>query len=404
MTTTARAGSDGSRTDTGLDVVTGAFSYSGRAIARRLLDDGRSVRTLTGHPQHADPATAIQVRPLDFSDLPALVRDLEGVTTLYNTYWVRFAHGRTSHEQAVENSRTLFHAARRAGVQRIVHVSITNPAIESPYPYFRGKALVERALAETGVSYAILRPAILFGNDGVLVNNIAWLLRHLPVFGVGGRGDYRIRPIHVDDLARLCIDAAAQSSDRIIDAVGPDRPTFLELVEEIRSAVGSRARVVHVPRVAPAADLVGAQPRCATCCSRPTSTTRWPTASPTPTGLTPRRPRSPTGSPSTARRSESATPTSSIVTSTRGRHEPVSRPDECFWPMKDPLIPTPFLRRQSPAPGTTLALIAAFADLALTVGWGSCARRTVSSNSAERKGSCRHSPLPSFWPRRASWR
>jgi NADH dehydrogenase len=236
-----------SGTDTGLDVVTGAFSYSGRAIARQLLDDGRTVRTLTGHPARADPATPIQVCPLDFSEMPTLTRDLEGATTLYNTYWVRFAHGQASHAQAIENSRTLFHAARQAGVQRIVHISITNPSIDSPYPYFRGKAIVERALAETGVSYAILRPAILFGSDGVLVNNIAWLLRHLPIFAIGGRGEYRLRPVHVDDLARLCLDAASHRRNSISDAVGPDRPTFLELVQAIRTVVDSRARIVHVP-------------------------------------------------------------------------------------------------------------------------------------------------------------
>lgn len=255
MTTTpANAISDTARIDTGLDVVTGAFSYSGRAIAARLFDKGRTVRTLTGHPQPADQAVAdqgraIDVRALDFSDMPTLVRDLEGVTTLYNTYWVRFAHGTTSHAQAIENSRTLFHAARQAGVQRIVHVSITHPTIESPYAYFRGKALVERALAEAAVSYAIVRPAILFGNDGVLINNIAWLLRRLPVFGVGGRGQYRIRPIHVDDLASLCVTTASERHDSIIDAVGPDRPTFLELVGWIRSAVGSNARILCVPGV-----------------------------------------------------------------------------------------------------------------------------------------------------------
>ena len=248
--------------DTGLDVVTGAFSYSGRAIAAKLLERGRAVRTLTGHPR-PDASTPIDVRPFDFADMPALVRDLEGATTLYNTYWVRFAHGRTTHEQAVENSRTLFHAARQAGVQRIVHVSITNPTIASPYPYFRGKAIVERALAETGVSYAILRPAILFGADGVLVNNIAWLLRHLPVFAVGGRGEYRIRPIHVDDLADLCLAAASRRDDSIIDAVGPDRPTFVELVSEIRDVVGSRSPIVRLPGPPAAADLVGAQPRAA---------------------------------------------------------------------------------------------------------------------------------------------
>ena len=236
--------------DEGFDVVTGAFSYSGGAIARELTESGRRVRTLTGHPGRADPDTAIDVRPLDFDDVVGLSSLLEGATTLYNTYWVRFPHGGDDHERAVANSRTLFHAARRAGVERIVHVSITHPSVSSPYGYFRGKAYVERALAEVGVPYAVLRPAILFGANGVLVNNIGWLLRHLPVFGVGGKGDYRIRPIHIDDLAALAVAAGAERTDTVVDAVGPERPTFLELVTLIREAVGSRSLIVRVPGVA----------------------------------------------------------------------------------------------------------------------------------------------------------
>jgi len=233
--------------DTGLDVVTGAFSYSGSAIAAALLERGRRVRTMTGHGRRAPADSAIEWRPLDFDDQLGLVASLQGATTLFNTYWVRFAHGRVDHDLAIENSRALFQAAKRAGVQRIVHVSITHPSIDSPFEYFRGKALVERALAEAGVSYAILRPAILFGGDGVLLNNIAWLLRHLPVFAIGGRGDYRIRGIHIDDLAQLGLSKAAERHDSVTDAVGPERPTFTELVGTIGTVVGSRARLVHVP-------------------------------------------------------------------------------------------------------------------------------------------------------------
>lgn len=236
--------------DRGMDVVTGAFSYSGGAIASALIKTGRRVRTMTGHPNRADADTSIEVRPLDFDDQLGLVESLEGATTLYNTYWVRFARSRIDHELAVANSRALFQAARRAGVQRVVHVSITHPSIESPLPYFRGKALVERALAESGVSFAVLRPAILFGGDGVLLNNIAWLLRHLPVFAVGGRGDYRIRGIHIDDLAELALVKGSERHDSVTDAVGPERPTFLELVGQIREAVGSRARIVRIPGAA----------------------------------------------------------------------------------------------------------------------------------------------------------
>jgi uncharacterized protein YbjT (DUF2867 family) len=233
--------------DTGLDVVTGAFSYSGAALARALLQRGRQVRTLTGHPERAPVGTPMDVRPLDFDDQLGLVAALSGATTLYNTYWVRFARRNVDHERAVANSRALFRAAERAGVQRIVHVSITHPSLSSPWPYFRGKALVERALAECDLSSAVVRPAILFGGDGVLLNNIAWLLRRLPVFAIGGRGDYRIRGIHVDDLARLCLVKAAETDDSGTDAVGPERPTFTELVGAIKETVGSRSRLVHVP-------------------------------------------------------------------------------------------------------------------------------------------------------------
>jgi NADH dehydrogenase len=241
------------------DVVTGAFSYSGAVIARELQAAGRRVRTLTGHPGRAPAGTVIEVRPLDFTDPAGLTEALRGARVLVNTYWVRFAHGQVSHETAVAQSRVLLQAAAEAGVARVVHVSITHPSADSPYPYFRGKAAVEQALVDLRLPHTVLRPAILFGGDGVLINNIAWLLRHLPAFAVGGTGEYRIRPVHVDDLARLCVRAADSVGSEVIDAVGPDRPTFLGLVRSIKDAVGSRGPVIRVPGslIPPTARLLG---------------------------------------------------------------------------------------------------------------------------------------------------
>ena len=224
------------------DLVTGAFSYSGAQIAQRLLDSGRGVRTLTYHPDRAHRLrTEVDALPYRFDDPAALARSLEGVCTLYNTFWVRFDHGKTSFANAIESSRMLFFAAKRAGVQRIVHLSITNPSLDSPLPYFRGKALVEYALAQSGVPYSIVRPTWIFGGErDVLTNNIAWILRRMPAFALPGDGAYPVQPVHVDDLARICADAGRASGDIVIDAAGPETMPFRDLVTLVRGAVHTR--------------------------------------------------------------------------------------------------------------------------------------------------------------------
>jgi uncharacterized protein YbjT (DUF2867 family) len=230
------------------DLVTGAFSYSGSRIAELLLESGREVRTFTYHPERQHPLQArVEALPYRFDDPSALARSLEGVTTLYNTYWVRFERGGTTFATAVANSKALFEAARRAGVARIVHVSIANPSIDSPLPYYRGKALVEQALAASDVPYSIVRPTWFFGGPDILTNNIAWVIRQMPVFVVPGDGQYVVQPIHVDDFAQISLRAADGLTDAITDAVGPDVMTYEQLVRAVRDALGRRTPILHAP-------------------------------------------------------------------------------------------------------------------------------------------------------------
>jgi len=230
------------------DLVTGAFSYSGARIAELLLETGRDVRTLTFHPDRPHRLQArVEALPYRFDDPSALARSLEGVTTVYNTYWVRFERGGTTFTTAIANSKALFEAARRAGVARIVHVSIANPSVESPLPYYRGKALVEEVLAASGVPYSIVRPSFFFGVGDILTNNIAWVVRHMPVFVVPGDGRYLVQPIHVDDFAQICLRAADFGTGAITDAVGPDRMTFKQLVRAVRDVLQKRRPILHAP-------------------------------------------------------------------------------------------------------------------------------------------------------------
>ena len=227
--------------------VTGAFSYSGKYITKRLLDCGEEVITLTGHPNRPDPfGGKVKAYPLDF-DEAGMTRSLLGVDVLVNTYWVRFDKGENTQPRAVENTRKLINAAQAAGVKRVVHISITNPSAESQLPYFWGKAANEKTVMQSGMSYALLRPTVLVGDEDILINNIAFLLRRFPFFALPGDGSYKLQPVYVDDLAELVVRAVYSKEDYVIDAVGPDIFTFKEMVELIGEKIGAKRPLISVP-------------------------------------------------------------------------------------------------------------------------------------------------------------
>jgi NADH dehydrogenase len=231
-----------------LNAVTGAFGYTGKYIAGRLLNKGHDVITLTNSMHRENPfGGKIKAIPFNFDDPDKLKESLKGVRILYNNYWVRFNHRSFTHNEAVENTTRLFNAAKEAGVQRIVHISITNPSKDSKLEYFSGKAILEEALINSGVSYAILRPTVIFGDEDILINNIAWALRHFPVFFTFGYGSCRLQPIFVDDLAKLAVEFGDKSENVIIDATGPETFTYKELVENIGDIIGCTRLIIPMP-------------------------------------------------------------------------------------------------------------------------------------------------------------
>ena len=230
--------------------VTGATGYTGRYITRFLLEEGHTVQTITGHPNRPSPfGDRVARHPFNF-DRPDLLREtLAGTDTLFNTYWIRVSYGDRTHERCVEETRILFDAAKAAGVRRIVHISVTNPAPDSPLPYFRGKGQLEEALRDLGLPYAILRPTVLYSTEDILLNNIAWTLRKFPVVLLPGTGDYGIQPVFVEDLAELAVEASRGHDNIEIDAVGPEVFTYAQMVKMVRDKIGSRCLVVPSPKL-----------------------------------------------------------------------------------------------------------------------------------------------------------
>ena len=231
----------------GQAVVTGAFSNIVRYGVHSLLKSGVAVRTLTRNPTGSTRSSGGCQR-LHWTSVTEGSRwSMDRCSVLYNTYWVRFGRGRTTFDQAVENSKVLFDAAARAGVGRIVHFSVANASTEAKLPYFRGKGQVEEILTGMGIPYAIIRPTLVFGEGDLLLNNMAWALRRFPVFPVFGDGDYRVQPIYAEDLAALAVAAGSDGENSIADAAGPETFSFEELLSLLASAVGARVRLVHTP-------------------------------------------------------------------------------------------------------------------------------------------------------------
>jgi uncharacterized protein YbjT (DUF2867 family) len=227
--------------------VTGAFGYTGKYIASRLLDQGHQVITLTNHPDRPDPFEGrVRAYRFNFDQPEELVETLQGIEVLVNTYWVRFNHDQNTFHNAISNTRRMFAAARAAGVGRVVHISITNPDPYSPLTYFWGKALLEEDLKASGLSYAILRPTVIFGREDILINNIAWLLRRFPLFAMPGDGSYRLQPIFIEDLAHLAVEFALKDDNITIDAIGPETFTFKDLVKLIKTTLNSKTALVQL--------------------------------------------------------------------------------------------------------------------------------------------------------------
>lgn len=227
--------------------MTGAFGYIGKYISKALLKRGRTVCTITTHPNKPNPfGPAVKAFTYSFDDAEVLTRTLTGVDTLYNTYWIRFPFDGQTYENALANTKSLFRCAKQAGVQRIVHIGVTRALPDSDLPYYRGKAIQESMLKESGVPFSIVRPALVFGNEDILVNNIAWLIRKSPVFPIFGSGRYRVQPVFVEDLAEIAVSQSTGTDGTTVDAIGPETFTFQEFVTLIAEKIGKSPRIMRV--------------------------------------------------------------------------------------------------------------------------------------------------------------
>ena len=230
-----------------MDIVTGSFGYIGKYITRKLISSGKRVKTITTHPDKPNPfGNDVKAYPYSFDNPELLISILKGCDTLFNTYWVRFNYGKGSFETALRNTNILFESTNKAGIRKIVHISVTNPSESDALPYYRGKALQEKMLKELGISYSIIRPTLVFGKEDILVNNIAWTIRKFPFVPIFGSGDYKVQPVFVEDLASIAVECAKKNTSETLDAIGPETFSYREMLQVMASILNPDVKFIHV--------------------------------------------------------------------------------------------------------------------------------------------------------------
>jgi uncharacterized protein YbjT (DUF2867 family) len=230
-----------------MNVVTGSFGYIGKYITQALISSGKRVKTITTHPDKPNPfGNDVKAYPYSFDNPELLISILKGCETLFNTYWVRFNYGKSSFEKALRNTKILFDSAKKAGIKKIIHISVTNPSESDSLPYYRGKALQEKMLRELGISYSIIRPTLVFGKEDILINNIAWTIRKFPVIPIFGSGDYKVQPVFVEDLASIAVECARKNKSETLDAIGPETFTYKEMLQVMASVLNRDVKFIRV--------------------------------------------------------------------------------------------------------------------------------------------------------------
>ncbi len=235
-------------------IITGALSYSGRYIAALAHERGWKLHSLEGARsfQRANEYD-LPITLFDWEDPQKAGRveeAMQACDVFVNTYWRRPTAGDDATKIAEQHCYELFSAAKKAGVKRIVHISVAHADAQSELPYFRHKGRVEAYLKELGIPCTVLRPAMLFGDsaeESILMNNWSWCLRHSPVAGLIGDGSALIHPLHVRDLAEMVVTEAAREDSEAWSAyaaVGKECLSLRETTECLIEAMDLHHRLI----------------------------------------------------------------------------------------------------------------------------------------------------------------
>jgi len=232
-------------------LVAGATGMLGRAVVAAVHRTGVSVTSLSRDPARAEPLRGVaDTIVLGDATRPDTIRDaFDGVDAVISCLGAPMAFStgdrRSFRDLDTVANLNLIRAAREAGVRRFVYVSLLVRPAWSETVYARAHEEVVEQLAGSGLSYGVVRPTGMFPIfDPFLAmarRGIAW---------IPGDGEARTNPVHPDEVAEACLDVLNRDQNGSLMVGGPETLSRQEIVEMAFEAVGTRPRILHLPRSA----------------------------------------------------------------------------------------------------------------------------------------------------------
>ena len=220
--------------------ITGGTGFVGSRLATRLRDGGHAVVVVSRRTGHR----------LETGDA-GLAEALHGCDAVVHCAGINREIGAQTYAAVhVDGTRAMVEAARTAGVERLVMLSFLRARPDGPTAYHRSKWAAEEIVRTSGITHTILKAGVIHGRGDHMLDHLSRALHTFPVFGLVGVRDRPVRPVAVDDVARL-LEAAAlgdgRLADRTIEVLGPDEMALGEAVRRVARVTGRRPLFVRLP-------------------------------------------------------------------------------------------------------------------------------------------------------------
>lgn len=219
--------------------ITGGTGFVGGHLAERLRREGHEVVVIgrrTG---------------IDIADAPSLSTALEGCDAIVHCAGINREIGSQTYRHIhVDGTAAIVEAARVAGVSRLVVLSFLRARPDGPTAYHRSKWAAEELVRGSGLSWTVFKAGVIHGRGDHLLDHVSRAIQTFPVFGLVGLRPTLVRPVAVDDVARLLAAAAlgdARLARRTVSVLGPETMTLEETVRRIGRAAGREPLFIRLP-------------------------------------------------------------------------------------------------------------------------------------------------------------